>query len=289
MSDKSKEDQLLSNKKFEGTTLEDLRARQTKFAKRLHTTPEVTEADRAYYEKLRKSENFEKDYSFTGLMANVLLKPKAQSKIVPYPISTADCLELFYALLQRELSVNDDVLVVEEVNKRKIAEMVSFFTGHETKNLNPRKGIYLYGATGRGKTMIMKSLLALCAMIENKLKAAEQQFTSRRFTMSNAKSIVTELAQLKKPEVLKKYYSGVLCIDDLGMEDTYKLWGNDMNVVGDIIVERYIQYQQTGQLTHATSNIVCEDWKAKYGDRVDGRMNEMFNVIRLEGIDKRKK
>jgi DNA replication protein DnaC len=271
-------------------TLEELRERQNNFQKRRRETKErtepLTEHEKRYREKLKQSEAAQMDYSLSGLLAAVNSKPKGR-KVIPYQIQMEDAKKLMVAIMERELSVNNQAFVVEPGNKPKLAELVCYFTGNANK-LNPSKGIYLYGPVGRGKTLIMQSLAQMCLLVEQKMEAAGIYFTCNRFQIKNAKSIVAELAENKKPEVMKKYYSGVWCIDDLGAEDSYKLFGNEMNVVGDIIIERYQRYQQSGLLTHATSNVDPKDWKDKYGDRVASRMSEMFNPVLLVGEDKRK-
>lgn len=271
-------------------TLEEMKAseeryRNRKFGKDKPQEP-PTEEQKEYNRKIKAAIEAERDYSLTGLLATVFGNQKKR-EVIPYPLKFEDAKQLFTAIMQRELSVNGKEFVVESENREKFSELVKYFTGHESK-LNPNKGVYLYGPVGRGKTLIMQSLMVMCAAVEKKLEAAGERYSSNRFQIVNAKSIVNELAANKKPEVMKRYYSGVWCIDDFGAEDGYKLYGNDLNVVGDIIVERYQRYQQSGLLTHATSNIMPEEWKAKYGDRVESRLHEMFNVVKLLGEDKRK-
>ncbi len=271
-------------------TLEELRERSEKFKNRklgggkaeVPPTPEMIE----YAKKIKALKEADKDISLTGLMASVFGNKKGR-QITPYPISFEDGKKLFIHILQNELEVNGNALVLEEANQEKVNELLKYFMGLPCR-LNAKKGIYLYGAVGRGKTVIMQALMIFCNTVESKLTAADKLFTPHKFQLKNAKSIVNELAQNKKADVIKQYYTGALCIDDLGAEDSYKLYGNDMDVVGDIIVERYQKYQHYGQLTHATSNTKPSDWNGKYGERVESRLSEMFNVIVLLGKDKRK-
>lgn len=272
-------------------TLEQMRESEKKYRQR-HQGEDgprepLTEEQKEYSRKITASIEAESDFSLSGLMACAFRQSK-QKIIIPYEVPIEDSKKLFIAIMERELSVNNQQFIIENANKDKLSELVKYFTGHETK-LNPNKGIYLYGPVGRGKTLIMQSLMVMCSTIENKLAGAGKRYTEHRFQIRNAKSIVNELAENRKPEAMKRYYSGAWCIDDLGAEDSYKLYGNELNVVGDIIIERYQRYQQSGLLTHATSNVMPEEWRTKYGDRVESRLHEMFNVVKLLGDDKRKK
>jgi DNA replication protein DnaC len=221
------------------------------------------------------------------MLAEIMGVKRPGSVVVPYGIRFIDAKMLFEKIIQQQLSAIGKTYKVEAENYEKIDELIKYFIGEPGK-LNPNKGVYLYGAVGRGKTRVMEAIMVMCNTIEKRLEANDMQFTSRKFQLKNAKSIVVELGESKSAQTIKKYYTGPLCIDDMGSEDSFKLWGNDMNVVGDIVVERYQRYQQSGLLTHATSNTLPTEWTKKYGERVESRLNEMFNVVVLLGQDKRK-
>ena len=78
-----------------------------------------------------------------------------------------------------------------------------------------------------------------------------------------------------------------MCIDDLGSEAEKNNFGNKMNVIGDLIEQRYAG-GYTGTFLHATTNLSAEQLKNFYGERVVSRMREIFNFIELPGTDRRK-
>lgn len=272
-------------------TLEDLRNsanryRESKLA-RVTKKNEPTEEGKAYIQKLKQSDAVNRDLGIESMLAEIMGVKRPGSVVVPYGIRFIDAKMLFEKIIQQQLSAIGKTYKAEAENYEKIDELIKYFIGEPGK-LNPNKGVYLYGAVGRGKTRVMEAIMVMCNTIEKRLEANDRQFTSRKFQLKNAKSIVVELGESKSAQTIKKYYTGPLCIDDMGSEDSFKLWGNDMNVVGDIVVERYQRYQQSGLLTHATSNTLPADWTKKYGERVESRLNEMFNVVVLLGQDKRK-
>jgi hypothetical protein len=71
--------------------------------------------------------------------------------------------------------------------------------------------------------------------------------------------------------VLGRYF------DDLGEEDLASHMGNKVNVMGQIIENRYRNRQF--QLTHFTSNHTIDELNDLYGPRVTDRLREMCNVI----------
>lgn len=272
-------------------TLEDLRNSANRYCEsklaRVTKKNEPTEEGKAYIQKLKQSDAVNRDLGIESMLAEIMGVKRPGSVVVPYGIRFIDAKMLFEKIIQQQLSAIGKTYKVEAENYEKIDELIKYFIGEPGK-LNPNKGVYLYGAVGRGKTRVMEAIMVMCNTIEKRLEANDMQFTSRKFQLKNAKSIVVELGESKSAQTIKKYYTGPLCIDDMGSEDSFKLWGNDMNVVGDIVVERYQRYQQSGLLTHATSNTLPTEWTKKYGERVESRLNEMFNVVVLLGQDKRK-
>ncbi len=254
-----------------------------KFANRGNSSQqELTDFQKSYFAEVNRDD---RSYSFDSILSDIQ-RGGVKKKFAPYPhLELIEGKKLFKACIERETG---KLFLIEPENRLKYEQLVKYFLGIEQEGISLNKGIYLFGAVGRGKTMIMNALRLMCSIIEHRLDNAGLEFTRRSFIVKNAKTIVGELAESKSAAVMKRYYSDVYCIDDLGTEEQFKHYGNDIDVVGDIIIERYQRYQQTGQITHATSNILPSEWKDKYGDRVESRMKEMFNCIILLGADKRK-
>src|ERR1044072_7765812 len=90
------------------------------------------------------------------------------------------------------------------------------------------------------------------------------------------------------------------CFDDLGTEEIKKMMGNEMNVMEEILQNRYdMKYKYPFTQTHITTNLAYDDQtdetsnfypgiESIYGTRVRSRMREMFNTIVLDGPDRRK-
>ena len=78
-----------------------------------------------------------------------------------------------------------------------------------------------------------------------------------------------------------------ICIDDLGVEkESVKHFGSEETVIEKILASRYNLFQN-GIITHATTNLDATMLQEKYGERLYSRFREMFNLIILQGGDRR--
>jgi hydrogenase maturation factor HypF (carbamoyltransferase family) len=80
-----------------------------------------------------------------------------------------------------------------------------------------------------------------------------------------------------------------ICFDDLGTEEMKKNYGNQVNVMAEVILNRYDNKHKYGwHCTHVTTNLTMAEIESEYGTRVRSRFTEMFNQIVLHGSDRRK-
>lgn len=86
-------------------------------------------------------------------------------------------------------------------------------------------------------------------------------------------------------EVIHKYSAPALgidtpksfCFDDLGTEQSLKYYGNECNVMAEVLLSRYERFVSQSIKTHITTNLSATEIEALYGNRVRSRMREMFN------------
>lgn len=145
----------------------------------------------------------------------------------------------------------------------------------EKMDIDLRKGILLSGPIGCGKTTLFKLM---------------QNFPTKRknFRMISTRQVVSEFMQ-SGYEVLEKFSRGnfnrdvrspkVYCFDDLGTETTSKYFGNDCNVMAEILLTRYDLFKEKGIITHMTTNLSATEIETQYGNRLRSRMREMFNLF----------
>ena len=153
-------------------------------------------------------------------------------------------------------------------------------------DIRPNKGLLIVGNVGTGKTKLMQ---ALSIMLRHDL-----HIPKRFFHIINAQDVV-EVAQMGYDFINYHYNNSSkplskrnICIDDIGTEPSKIVYfGNEVLPMAALITNRYNLWVSEGVYTHFTSNLMPEDIRSLYGDRVADRISEMCNVIRLTGKSKR--
>lgn len=134
-------------------------------------------------------------------------------------------------------------------------------------NIDLNKGILLIGPVGSGKTSIMNIL---------------RQFLFRDdyYLIKSARDIAFEY-QKEGVETIQKYGKQykAFCIDDLGVENNSKFYGNECNTIAEILLQRYELLMNQQIITHATTNLNADELEDLYGNRVRSRLRSMFNLI----------
>lgn len=136
--------------------------------------------------------------------------------------------------------------------------------------IDPNKGILLTGPVGCGKTSLM-TLIKLFMPPEH------------GHVMKPAREVAFEF-NTHGHQIIQKHASPktIFCYDDLGVEQIMKHYGNDCNVMAEILLSRYDLFVSHKTKTHATTNLNAGELEKLYGNRVRSRMREMFNLIAFD-------
>lgn len=161
-------------------------------------------------------------------------------------------------------------------------------TEAEKRRLDLKKGILLSGPIGCGKSSLMTLLKYFFPPGKQyQIKSTRDisfEFEKEGFRVINRYS--------KNPLNLSNTnpVPNIYCFDDLGVEQSQKHFGNECNVMAEILLSRYDLFITKGIPTHLTTNLSASEIEEKYGNRVRSRMREMFNLVAFEkgSMDKRK-
>jgi len=179
-----------------------------------------------------------------------------------------------------ELS-EDPKFHIDEANREVVRKVCMYFGNDpdfETlgENYSLKKGLFLFGGVGIGKTFIMNRF--------------RQSQAKQAYRMADCSDIAALFAKGGEDDISKYFKdtqihewniygftSAGWCFDDLGVESDGRYFGTQKNVMERILEVRY--RSGVPLTTHMISNLTAPKLRERYGDRIIDRMGEMFNLV----------
>lgn len=195
----------------------------------------------------------------------------------PSPTSQYNYPEIIAWLQSKGMELFGNKFTISPADHLWIHQLVAYFLRDEKaclqNNIDLEKGILLAGPIGCGKTTWM-----------HLMKFVAQ--TNHKFILKSCREVSFEFIQ-EGYQTIHKYSIGQLyhaelrnyCFDDLGVESNLKYYGNECNVMAEIMLSRYDLFVSKKLITHITTNLSASEIESTYGNRVRSRMREMFNLI----------
>jgi DNA replication protein DnaC len=156
-----------------------------------------------------------------------------------------------------------------------IFKLIAYFLKDEQKCLEYgialNKGIMLSGPVGCGKTSLMNLMKQLTPV-------------TYKFAVKPCRDISFEFIK-EGYEIIHRYSKSapkVICFDDLGTENNLKYFGNECNVIAEILLSRYELFITRKLQTHITTNLSASEIEETYGNRVRSRLRSTLNLIAFE-------
>lgn len=189
--------------------------------------------------------------------------------------------------------------VVNETNQFVYQNCLNWLLGYPFECLNPenpkqtipgdlKKGLYIAGSCGTGKSVLLRILAALSNYCNIEYEADRRKI-KLVWAENRADDICNNVSTSGFDIVTRLRNIDVLNINDFGSGSNEQLYmGNRVNAIRLIIESRGDTY---GKFTLITSNFPMnhEIIKQQYGNRVVSRLAEMCNYFELLGADWRKK
>jgi energy-coupling factor transporter ATP-binding protein EcfA2 len=167
-----------------------------------------------------------------------------------------------------------------EKDIQNITKLVAYFLNdqHMTNqfNIDVTKGILLSGPVGCGKTTLM-NLMKYVVPKENKFYVKTCRDISFEF-IKEGYEIIHRYSRGSYSQTEYKNY----CFDDLGVESNLKYYGNECNVMAEILLSRYDLFISRKIKTHITTNLSASEIETIYGNRVRSRFRAMLNLIAFD-------
>ncbi|MBL7886831.1 MAG: ATPase [Flavobacterium sp.] len=210
--------------------------------------------------------------------------PTEQNNSTQQPTKTIQSLysydEVIIWLENKGIELYGNHFKIFETDYPIIYKLIAYFLKDEPTcfqyGINLNKGILLTGPIGCGKTSLMNLMKYLTA-------------TEHKFFVKPCRDISFEFIQ-DGYQIIHKYSIGKLyqseprtyCFDDLGTENNLKYFGNECNVMAEILLSRYDLFISKKLKTHITTNLSATEIEKHYGNRVRSRLREMVNLIAFE-------
>lgn len=200
--------------------------------------------------------------------------------------STYNYSEIISWLEQKGMELYGQSFKIQETDHDIIYKLIAYFLKDEITcfqlNIDLNKGILLSGPVGTGKTSLMNLMKILTSL-------------DHKFYIKPCRDISFEFIQ-DGYEIIQKYSKGklypdpkIICFDDLGTENNIKYYGNECNVMAEILLSRYDLFISKKIITHITTNLSACEIETAYGNRVRSRLRSMVNLISFDKttLDKR--
>ena len=171
-----------------------------------------------------------------------------------------------------------------------IYRLIAYFLQDEPTafqfGIDLNKGIFLSGPVGCGKTTLM-TIMKSITKAENKFIMKPCREVSFEFITDGYEVIHRYSKNMK----LGAGSAGSLkyCFDDLGIESNLKFYGNECNVMAEVLLSRYDLFIAKKLQTHITTNLSANEVETHYGIRVRSRLRQMVNLIAFETTTKDKR
>lgn len=178
--------------------------------------------------------------------------------------------------LRKVITIDDDNLEVVSLLCYYFSEDKRF----ELEGFSLSKGLCLFGGVGVGKTTLMEKFFQnqRQCYIMKMCRAVEDEFSAEG-------DIVLREYGIPRPATTNgnAYGHQVLgyCFDDLGTEPPSKYYGKNVDVMAEVLLNRYDNRLPFNQ-THITTNLSTDEIINRYGSRVSDRMQQMFNMIAFD-------
>jgi len=176
--------------------------------------------------------------------------------------------------------------IIEPEKRQLVNSVFAWVWKHDPWNLcqlDYRKGLFLYGPVGTGKSTLLKGLQKYMNSIDARDILKDDRLG---FFWKSASELANSYAGDGQEKLLQWCSDCNLLVDELGREPRpAKHYGTELNVIQFLLQLRYDKRMEN--VTHLTSNIRPADVMPMYGDYISDRFREMFNLIEWSGVSKR--
>lgn len=140
-----------------------------------------------------------------------------------------------------------------------------YFVAHkeeaEKLGIDLTKGILLTDPIGCGKTSLL-TLMRFVPQVERNHIIKSCRDVSLEF-IQEGYEVISRYSRL----AFNNHQPKIYCFDDLGAEQNLKYYGNECNVIAEVLLSRYEYFISHDMITHVTTNLSASEIEMLYGNR----------------------
>ena len=205
------------------------------------------------------------------LLTQRLVAQKTTRDRFRFPCSREQAIDLLTAAYRAEVAFRHRQYIDDEHTRAHIAALAEFLTGD-----TPKFGVMLCGSYGNGKSTLAYALRSATNLLN---RCGEFGDGNTGIRLEDARDIA-KLYSDRDPKAysaLKRHER--IIIEDMGKEPVEQM--NYGNVISPVV--ELLEYRYNNQLfTVITTNLTPKDIRAKYGNRIADRFNEMMQVMTFD-------
>ncbi len=200
-----------------------------------------------------------------------LLAQKTTRDRFKFPCSREQAIDLLTAAYRAEVAFRRRQFIADEHTASHIVQLADFLTSDTS-----RFGLMLCGTYGNGKTTLMYALRSATNLLDRCGEFGGRHVGIRIEDARNIAKLYT--ARDQRPYNEFKQAEHVI-IEDMGKEPVEQM--NYGTVISPVV--EILEYRYHNQLfTAITTNLTPQEIRAKYGNRIADRFNEMMQVITFQ-------
>lgn len=242
--------------------------------RRERNIPEMPEEQKAKAEAYFKSLNETKGHRAQTIRRSMVNE-------MPYDVARKKVWEVF---CKREVEIE----AIEgtpfrfefaETQRAVLIQIVKYFICDQSCEYPLKKGLFLYGEYGTGKSELMRIMEAFCE--ENKLH--------KQFIYTSLSNVYNKAKADAKHDPIEPNVQFSRCFDEfMRHHGSVTHYGESIDINEALIEQRYERFQRYGQITHFVSNQHPNDIKEKLSPMAFDRLRAMVTSVHYPGTSKRK-
>ena len=210
------------------------------------------------------------------LLVSQLSRPATTKERFRLPFSKTDTVRVLFAGVKAEVERRDKTFIMSEALLTQTEQIAEWLTGDHSKF-----GLMLCGGCGNGKTTVMRAFQNLLNVIR-----IPDNYHRTVYGMPIVNAVhIAHLCRNSYTEFLRLCDMEMLGIDDMGIEPVeVQEFGNMHRPLTDLLARRY----ENRGFSFITTNLVPQQIRKLYGDRIADRLNEMVDKIVFDNPSFRK-